>query len=249
MSFLVVICFTFSISCNCEILFVVMVLRSLWWLFRRADSCVRLLNAFLSTRLNSTGGDRKRLVASKHWLELCNIELRLWHHGRWCSRAAWQRDWLWRWRQVFVWIESTDSCNVGNVRYLNHCVLLAKIVAHILIGRKVLRVCIIASIINGIVAVASWIVAVIIILILVIVSSFLEFFGHGWQGDTFGKIGQRIDEASLLIVVMVKRAALAELAFTGLLPELARNGLVVRMHCAQRCLAEILWKWLKSKNN
>ena len=65
--------------------------------------------------------------------------------------------------------------------------------------------------------------AVIIILILVIVSSFLEFFGHGWQGDSFGKIGQRVDEASLLIVVMVKGASLAELAFTVLLNNIPQD--------------------------
>lgn len=67
-----------------------------------------------------------------------------------------------------------------------------------------LLVRIVASIINGIVTVACRIVAVIIILILIIVACFFQLLGHRWQRDTFGKVGQWVDEASLLVGVVVE---------------------------------------------
>ena len=67
-----------------------------------------------------------------------------------------------------------------------------------------LLVRVVAGIINGIVTVASRIVAVIIILILIIVASFLEFFWHRRQRNTFGKVRQWVDEASLLFGAMVE---------------------------------------------
>ena len=173
----------FSVCCNCLSLFIVVRILGLWGLFWRADSCVWLDHTcFLRGMRNCTGNiaNGKRLATSQHRLELWNIELWLWHHSRRCSRAARERYWLWWWRQVLVWVETTNGCNVSNVRYLNHCVLLPKIVAHVLIRWKMLLIWVVAGIINGIVTVACWIVAVIIILILIIVASFLEFFRHRW---------------------------------------------------------------------
>lgn len=242
----------FSVCSNCVSLFIVESILGLWGLFWGADSCVWLDHTrFMCGRRNCTGniGNGKRLATSQHRLELWYIELWLWHHSRWCSRAARERYWLWWWRQVLVWVETTNGRNVSNVRYLNHCVLLPKIVAHVLIRWKMLLIWVVAGIINGIVTVACRIVAVIIILILIIVASFLELFRHGWQRNTFGKVRQWVDESSLLVGVMVKWAALTELALTGIFPELARNGLVVRVDRAKCSFTKILGKWLKTNKN
>lgn len=75
----------------------------------------------------------------------------------------------------------------------------------------------------------------------------LEFFRHGRKGHTFWKIGQWINKASLLNLLVEERAALTKLAGTCLHPILAWNCLVVRMNCTQGCLAEVLWQriiWL-----
>lgn len=71
----------------------------------------------------------------KHILELGDIELLLGHHGRRRATAVGQGDWLrcW-WRQVLVWVETSNGSDVSDVRYLNHGVLLAKVV-HKLVGR------------------------------------------------------------------------------------------------------------------
>jgi hypothetical protein len=84
-------------------------------------------------------------------------------------------------------------------------------------------------------------VAIIIILILIIVACLFKFFRHWWQGDTFGEVGQWIDETSLLFGVMVERTSFTELAVTILGPELAWNGLVVGVDSTQGSLAEVLW--------
>ena len=50
---------------------------------------------------------------------------------------------------------------------------------------------------------------------------------HGRKSDTFGEIGKRVDESSLLGVAVVEAAAVAKLAGTSVLPVLARNGLII----------------------
>lgn len=150
-----------------------------------------------------------------------------------------------RWRQVLVGVESSDGSDVGNVRYLNHCVLLA-VVADVLVRRE-RRKRVWTGVINGIVAL---IIMVISILIPIIVTMFLEFLGHWWKGDTLWQVGQRIDEASLLVGPVIEGASFTELAFTRILPVLAWDRLVVRVHCAESCLAEVLWQRLqKSKES
>lgn len=120
---------------------------------------------------------RRGSVSSQHGLELCDIELGLRHHCWRRTRATEQRDWLRRRRQVLVRVESTDGCNVSDVRYLDHRVLLPKIVAHVLVGREVLRersvgaAC--TTVFNGTRSSSCRIVAVIIIFELIIVTSFL----------------------------------------------------------------------------
>lgn len=75
----------------------------------------------------------------------------------------------------------------------------------------------------------------------------LEFLRHWREGDTFWKIGEWIDEASLLLGVVEEGAAFTELALAGVNPILARNRLVVRVNRTEGCLAEILGKRLLHK--
>ena len=212
------------------------------WRCGGASTCISILSA------SGTGNDGKRwLVAAEHRLELGDIELWLCHHGWWCSWASWEWNWLWWWRQVFVWVETTDGGDVRNVRYLNHGVLLAKIVAHVLIRWKLLVVSI-PCVINRVISISWRIVAVIIILILIIVPSFLKLLGHWWEGHAFWKIRQWVDESSLLTVIMVEWASFTELAVTTFLEKLAWYRFVVRVNCSQSGLAEILGEWLKYNN-
>jgi len=184
-----------------------------WWC-SGASASIRWLDGILGASRGGTGNNWKRwLVAAEHRLELWDIELRLSHHGWRCSWTS--REWnrLRRWRQVLVWVEASYGCDVSNVRYLNHSVLLAEIVAHVLIRRKLLVVSI-ACVINWAVSIGWRIVAVIIILILIIVPCFLEFLWHWWQSHTFRKIRQRVDESSLFVLIIVERAAFSELALS-----------------------------------
>lgn len=126
------------------------------------------------------------------------------------SRTAWQvREGQRRWRQVLVGVEASNGCDVGNVRYLNHRILLA-VVADVLIWRE-RRKRVWTGVINGI---AALIIMVISILIPIIVTMFLEFLGHRRKCDTLWEVGEWVDEASLLLVLMIEGAALTELAFT-----------------------------------
>ena len=96
--------------------------------------------------------------------------------------------------------------------------------------------------INGIVGV---IVVVISVLIPVIVPMLLQFLRHWRESDTLWQIWKRINESSLLSVVMVEGATFSELTLTGLTPVFARDCFVVRVHSSEGSFAEILWKWLK----
>lgn len=73
---------------------------------------------------------------------------------------------------------------------------------------------------------------------------FLQFLRHGREGDTLRQIRERIDETSLLSVVMIEGAAFAELAITGLAPVFARDCFVVGVHGPKGGFAEILGKRL-----
>lgn len=122
-----------------------------------------------------------------HILELWDIELWLGHHGRRGTTAVGQGDWLrCRWRQVLVGVETSNGSNVSDVGYLNHRILLAE-VADILVGRVRREVSINAmNVISGIIIAA---IMVIVVLVAIIVSGFLEFLRHGWKGDAFGQVG------------------------------------------------------------
>lgn len=164
------------------------------------------------------------MTMSEHLLELSDI------------RSGWDVDeWEWRWRQVFVGVETSNCSDVGNVRYLNHCVLLS-IAADVLIRRE-RRKRVGTGVINGI---AALIIMVGSILVPIIETMLLEFLWHGGKGDTLWEVGEGIDEASLLLGLVIERASFTELAVARFLPVFAWNGLIVRMDSAKCCFTEIL---------
>lgn len=75
---------------------------------------------------------------------------------------------------------------------------------------------------------------------MVLAFSVAKLFRHGWQGDSFRKVGQRINQASLLGVAVIERAAVCELASSTFHPVLAGNGLVVGVDGSESGLAKVL---------
>ena len=171
----------------------------------------------------------------KHLLELWDIELWLRHHGWGRASAVGEGDWLWRRRQVLVGVEAADGCDICDVCYLDHRVLLAERI-HVLVRR--VRWEIIATLIfNGMTSVR----AKVVVLEPIIVSRFLEFLRHRWESDALWEIWQWVDQASLLVGIVEEGATFTKLALTSFLPVLTWNCLIIRMNCAQSSFTEILW--------
>jgi hypothetical protein len=74
-----------------------------------------------------------------------------------------------------------------------------------------------------------------------------HLLGHGRKSDTLGKVGEGIDEASLLTSSVVEGAGVAEFAGTTVLPVLAGNRLIVGMDGTESGFTEVLGKRLKRK--
>lgn len=66
-----------------------------------------------------------------------------------------------------------------------------------------------------------------VVAIVLLVSVVFEFFWHGWQSDSFWQVWQRINQGSLLQLVVVERATFSKLALTVLEEVSARFSLVV----------------------
>jgi len=144
-------------------------------------------------------------------------------------------------RKILVRVEATNRSDIGNVGQLEEIVLLLAELTDALIA-KVLRE-------------EAWLVCLPVLTILsvpfaIVVSAVVvtaamlqsELFRHRRKSDSLGQVRKWIDEAALLILVVVEAAAVAKLAGAGLGPVLARNGLVVGVDGAERCLSEILGK-------
>jgi hypothetical protein len=76
----------------------------------------------------------------------------------------------------------------------------------------------------------------------------LHLLWHWRKSDTLWKVWKWIDELSSLLLSVVERASLTELALTFAEEVLAWLSLVVGVDCSKSGLTEVLWKWLKSKD-
>lgn len=167
------------------------------------------------------------------WWTLSDHRLELGHLRRALQVHEWKR---WR-RQVLVGVETSDGSDVRDVRYLDHRVLLTEAV-HVLVWwvwRKITLV------INGMIIT---LIMVVVVLVALIVSWFLEFFGHWRKGDALWEVWKRVDESSLLICLVVEGASFTELALPSFFPELAWNRLIVGMDGAKSSFTEIFRKRL-----
>jgi hypothetical protein len=139
-------------------------------------------------------------------------------------------------RQVLVGVEATDGGNVSDVRQLQEVASLIRVVeiaVRVEIGLGSVEVATGRVSLTLLTSVASAVVLGLRV---------AHLLGHGRQSDALGKVGERIDEASLLSRVVVEGASVTEFAGTSLLPKLAGNGLVVGVNRAESSFTEILGK-------
>lgn len=141
--------------------------------------------------------------------------------------------------QVLVRVEASDGGNISDVGQLQEVAGLILVVVSVVIVGALTRI-IVAIVLVSLVLVTS-------ISSVIFALRVAHLLGHGRQSDTLGKVGKRIDEASLLFLVVVERAALAELARARFLPILAGNGLVVGVDGSKSGFAEILGQWLNTR--
>ena len=138
--------------------------------------------------------------------------------------------------QVLVGVEATDGGNVSDVGQLQEVAgLIAVVIA--------IAIVVALRIVVGVALVSVLVTSVAPAVVLAL--GVAHLFGHGRERDTLGQVRKRIDETSLLSLVVVERAGIAELAGAGFLPVLARNGLVVGVDRTESSLAEILGQRLK----
>ena len=85
----------------------------------------------------------------------------------------------------------------------------------------------------------------IIVAISALVVVVLHLLWHWRKGDTLWEIWEWVDELSSLLLSMVERASLTELALTFSEEVLAWLSLVVGVDSSESGLAEVLWECLK----
>lgn len=179
------------------------------------------------------GGVALSLVSERTRLAVCNgllvhlhLHLLLVHHMR-RHRAESIVETHWHWSHVLVRVESTKatrkSSQVSNRGDLNHRV--GVVVRGILVSTVVIPV-------------------VTLVIVVVSPSVVLQLLRHWRESHSFWEVWKRIDELSLLLLVVVEGAAITELAFSVIEEVLARHGLVVGVNGAESGLSEVLWEWL-----
>ena len=127
--------------------------------------------------------------------------------------------------QILGRIEASDSCNIGDIGQLEEIRrMLSKLVGAL---RNEVRVEVAVVAVSVVIAAAGL---------------HSELLRHRRESDTFGQVGERVDEVALLSDFVEEAAAVTELAATGRLsvPELARGGLVVRVDGTEGSLSEVL---------
>jgi len=136
----------------------------------------------------------------------------------------------WHGLKVLVWVEaSRERSQVLQVRNLNHRGLLRVewSWAHVVHwhGLSIEVKLTLASVV-----IVSALVSVVV----------LHFLGHWRESHTFWKVGEWVNELSPLLLIVVERALITELAFNTRLLVFAWLGLVVRVNCSERCLPKVL---------
>jgi len=127
--------------------------------------------------------------------------------------------------QILGRIEASDSCNIGDIGQLEEIRRMLSILVGALRNEIRVEVAVVAS---SVVITAARLHS--------------ELLRHRRESHTFGQVGKRVDEVTLLADIVEEAAAVTELALTRRLsmPELTRGGLVVRMDGTKGCLSEIL---------
>jgi len=162
--------------------------------------------------------------------------LRREHRLIWCHVKRWLRHVIvlvlllkhWWWWQVFIRVETTYICQVSNICYLNHCILLTVICIciiawwhwevghHVCVKRVVVTIMIVATI----VVLAVW-------FLLFTHSAFLYFLWYWRQSNTFWKIRQWINKLSLLSWFVEEWAGFSKFTLTRFYPVFARGCFVI----------------------
>jgi hypothetical protein len=138
--------------------------------------------------------------------------------------------------EVLVRVETTDGGNVSDVGKLKE---VAGLIVVVIAVRVVVALRIVAS--GVLVSILLTSVAPAVVLAFRVA----HLLGHGRQRNTLRQVRKRINEASLLSLVVIERAGVTELAGTSFLPVLARNGFIVGVNRTKSSLAEIFGKRLK----
>jgi hypothetical protein len=86
------------------------------------------------------------------------------------------------------------------------------------------------------------VVSVVVASVLMVV---LHLLWHWWKSDSLWKVWKWVDELSSLLLRVIERAALAELAFSFVEEVLAWLSLVVRVDSSESSLSKVLRKRLK----
>ena len=137
-------------------------------------------------------------------------------------------------RQVLVGVETTDGGNISDVSELQE---VAGLIGVVEIAISVVIALSTFKVAAGRVSLALFTsVASAVVLGLRVA----HLLGHGRKSDTLGKVGERVDETSLLRRLVEEGASVTEFAGTSILPELAGNGLVVGVNRAESSFTEIL---------
>lgn len=142
--------------------------------------------------------------------------------------------WIGGWHQILVWVETSEGskiCHAGDLDHWSEVLLwhLLEVVHTVHWHWWTTLVLVLIS---------SMILVVLVGLML------LQLLWHWWKGNTIWKVWKWIDQLSLLLVTVIERASITELALSSDVKVLTWFSLVVRMDSTECSLSESLWKWV-----
>lgn len=170
----------------------------------------------------------------RHWLHLSLVHLLLVDHEWWVVVVlTLVAHWHWS-GHVLVGVEATEateSSQLSEVVDLDHGWLR---LLELLVLRSTICIKVLASVVVAIVS-SSLVVVV------------LHLLRHWRKSHTFWEVWKWIDELSSLLLGMIERASLSELALSFVEEVLAWFSLVVGVDSTESGLTEVLWEWLNQK--